>query len=285
MIVDIALPISLAIIMYSLGVGLTVGDFTRVLRMPKAVLIGGLGQLLVIPLVAFLLLHLFDLPPAMAFGVMLVAFCPGGVTSNILTKLAGGTVALSITLTAIVSLLSVLTVPVFLGWAGAYFLGDSVPPLDVSSIAVSMFAITAAPVVLGLLTRHFARGFAQRIERGLSITSAVLFVVIVLGAIAENWTTLSENLGVLGPLIVMMIVSLLVLGVLMGRMLSLAAPDGVCISIEMGVQNAALGIAVSSLIASGEGIPEIGIPAAVYGLLMYVITLPVLPLLRRLSKA
>lgn len=285
MIVDIALPVSLAIIMYSLGVGLTFGDFGRVLRMPKAVLIGSLGQMVVIPLVAFLLLHLIDLPPAMAFGVMLVAFCPGGVTSNILTKLAGGTVALSITLTAIVSLLSVLTVPVFLGWAGRYFLGDSVPALNVSSIAIAMFAITAAPVVLGVLTRHFATGFAVRIEKALSFTAAALFVVIVLGAIAENWSVLVGNIGTLGPMVVLMIMILLALGVLIGRLLSLSAPDGVCISIEMGVQNAALGIAVASLIATGDGIPEIGVPAAVYGLLMYLVTLPALPLLRRLSKA
>ncbi|MEP3033593.1 MAG: bile acid:sodium symporter, partial [Pseudoruegeria sp.] len=217
--------------------------------------------------------------------VMLVSFCPGGVTSSILTKLAGGTVALSITLTAVVSLLSVMTVPLMMVWAGTQFLGDNVPSIDATGIAISMFAITAAPVLLGLLTRAFASSFAQQIERSLSITASALFIVIILGAIVENRVVLAENLLTLGPLVITMIVTLLVIGVLLAWVLGLSGPDGVCISIEMGVQNAALGIAVAGLAARADGIPEIGVPAAAYGVLMYGVTLPALVVLKRLAKA
>ena len=128
----------------------------------------------------------FDLPPALAFGVLLLSFCPGGVTSNILAKLGGGNVALSITLTAVVSLLSVLTVPFLVSWGAAATLGEAAPEINVTNIAVAMFAITALPVLIGLSIRHLAPVFAARAERVVSALATVLFVVIILTTLTTN---------------------------------------------------------------------------------------------------
>ncbi|WP_127114852.1 bile acid:sodium symporter family protein [Shimia sediminis] len=280
MLIDVALPLSLAFIMFSLGFGLTFADFGRVLAMPRAALTGMVLQVIAVPLVAFGLLKLVNLPPALAFGVMILAFCPGGVTSNILTKLAGGNVALSITLTAIVSLLSVVTVPILVDWAAGAFLGEAAVQINVTGIAISMFAITAVPVLIGLLLRFVAKGFAERTESVISTIAVVLFVVIVIAALATNWQMFIDNIGRLGPLLIGMNALLLILGVLIARGVGLSGGDGLCISVEMGVQNAALGITVAGLVAKTGGIPEFAVPAALYGITMYVVTIPGMFVLR-----
>lgn len=282
MLIDVALPLSLAFIMFSLGFGLTFADFGRVLTMPRAVLVGMAGQVVLVPVVAYLLVIFTSLPPALAFGVMLLSFCPGGVTSNILTKLAGGTVALSITLTAVVSLLSVLTVPALVGWAAGAFLTGDAPEINVAAIGFSMFAITAVPVVIGLLIRFVAPDFAVRRERMVSGVALVLFVVIVLAALITNWDMFIANIARLGPLLVALNLVLLILGIVMARVLGLGGGDGLCISIEMGVQNAALGITVAGLVAQTGGIPEYAVPAALYGITMYIVTIPGMFVLRML---
>jgi len=281
MLIDVALPLSLAFIMFSLGFGLTFADFGRVLTMPKAVLTGVVMQIVAVPLVAYLLLFIFNLPPAMAFGVMILSFCPGGVTSNILTKLAGGTVALSITLTAVVSLLSVVTVPILVAWAGATFLGEAAPEVNVLGIGMSMFAITAVPVIIGLLTRWVASGVADKIEKIVSAVALVLFLVIVAAALATNWDLFMANIWTLGPVLMLLNAVLLVLGVYVARALGLSGPDGLCISVEMGVQNATLGITVAGMVAQASGIPEFAVPAALYGITMYIVTIPGMFILKR----
>lgn len=280
MLIDVALPLSLAFIMFSLGFGLTFADFGRVLAMPRAALTGMVLQVIAVPLVAFVLLKLVNLPPALAFGVMILAFCPGGVTSNILTKLAGGNVALSITLTAIVSLLSVVTVPILVDWAAGAFLGEAALQINVTGIAISMFAITAVPVLIGLFLRFVAKDFAERTESVISTIAVVLFVVIVIAALATNWQMFIDNIGLLGPLLIGMNALLLILGVLIARGVGLSGGDGLCISVEMGVQNAALGITVAGLVAKTGGIPEFAVPAALYGVTMYVVTIPGMFVLR-----
>ncbi|MFY0617025.1 bile acid:sodium symporter family protein [Shimia sp.] len=280
MLIDVALPLSLAIIMFSLGFGLTFADFGRVLTMPRAVITGMAMQVLAVPAVAFVLVSFTNLPPAMAFGVMLLSFCPGGVTSNILTKLAGGTVALSITLTAVVSLFSVVTVPVLVGWAATTFLGSAAPEINVTAIGMSMFVITAVPVTLGVLLRFIAPDFADKQESRVSMAALVLFVVIVAAALATNWTMFVTHIAGLGPILIGLNAVLLILGVVVARVLGLSGPDGLCISVEMGVQNATLGIAVAGLIAQTGGIPDYAIPAAVYGITMYVVTIPGMFVLR-----
>jgi len=279
---EVGLPLSLAFIMFSLGFGLTFADFARVLTMPRAVVAGVVLQVLAIPAVAYLMLMVFDLPPALAFGVMILSFCPGGVTSNILTKLGGGSVALSITLTAVVSLLSVLTVPALVGWAGVTFLGAAAPEIDVLSIGLTMFAITAVPVLIGLFTRRLSGGKVDRAEKVISLLAMVLFLLIVVAAIATNWALIVENIGTLGPVLVAINLVLLVLGVAVARGLGLSGGEGICISVEMGVQNATLGITVAGLVAQTAGLPEYALPSALYGITMYLVTIPGLFVLRAL---
>lgn len=262
MLLEVGLPLSLAFIMFSLGFGLTFADFARVLTMPRAVATGVVLQVLAIPAVAYLMLMVFVLPPALAFGVMILSFCPGGVTSNILTKLGGGSVALSITLTAVVSLLSVITVPALVGWSGTTFLGTAAPEIDVLSIGLTMFAITAVPVVIGLFARRFSGVKAERAEKVISLLAMVLFLLIVVAAVGTNWVLIVDNIGTLGPVLVAINVVLLVLGVAVARGLGLTGGEGICISVEMGVQNATLGITVAGLVAQTAGLPEYALPSA-----------------------
>lgn len=280
--IDLVLPLVLAFIAFSLGIGLKIADFARILRMPLAVTAGLAMQVLGLPLIAFALVRLFGLEGSMAFGVMLLAFCPGGVTSNMLTKLAGGTLALSITLTAIVSLFSFLTVPFFAALAGAEFLGEAGHAIDTTQLALKLFAITAVPVAIGVLINHFAPGFAARIDRPLGIVATALFVVIVIAALATNWDIFTGNLPSLGPVLITLNLVLLAVGFAAARLIGLSRPDGAAIAIELGVQNATLGIAVAGMISGAAGIGALGIASAVYGILMYLIMLPVVIGLRRL---
>ncbi|MCF3593274.1 bile acid:sodium symporter family protein [Rhodobacteraceae bacterium LMO-12] len=282
MLIDVGLPLSLAIIMFSLGLGLTFADFARVLAMPRAVLTGMVMQMAAVPLVAFILLTLFERPPAIAFGVMLLSFCPGGISSSILTRLGGGNVALSVTLTGVVSLLSALTVPLLTALAAARFLGTEAPAINVTGIAMVMFAITAVPVMIGLLFRFVMPDISDRIEDKVFGLATVLFILVVLSALLSNWGLFLENVTTLGPLLMALNALLLALGVLVARLLNLSGGDALCISVEMGVQNAALGITVAGLIAHSTGISEFAVPAALYGITMYIVTLPAIWLMRRI---
>lgn len=278
------LPISLGIIMFSLGLGLTVPDFTRVFAAPRALIAGFAAQVVLLPLVAFALVRAFGLTGELAFGVMILSVCPGGVTSNMITKLAGGALALSISLTGVISLLSVVTAPLLIAfWAGV-FLGSGAAEVDVTALALSMFAITAVPVILGMAVKSFASRFAAWAEPAISRIAAVLFVVIVIGAIAAAWDVFIANLAVLGALVLTMVVTLLLLGWIVAAALRLPIRDKAAISIETGVQNAALGITIATILSDGAVMTAITLPAGMYGVLMYVAGLPAALLMRRLIK-
>ena len=282
MLLSVFLPLSLAFIMFSLGLGLTVGDFARVASFPKAFFAGAFSQIVLLPLIAFALLHLFSLPPELAVGVMILSFCPGGVTSNIVTKLADGAVALSVTLTAVVSLVSVFTVPLLVAWSANYFMGTAAPDIDVTSLALAMFAITAVPVAIGVAMRFMATTLADRIEATVSKIALFLFVIIVIGALASNWSLFIANLVLLGPLLVVLNIILLLVGLAIGKALSLDRGDGIAIAIETGVQNSTLGITVGSLILeAANGLPPFSLPSGVYGITMYIVALPFVTWMRR----
>lgn len=278
---NVVLPLALAFIMFSLGVGLTLRDFARVVKLPKAFFAGAAMQLLLLPVTAFILLQVFTLPPELAVGVMILSFCPGGVTSNMLTRMAGGTVALSITLTGVISLLSVLTVPFLVVWALGEFLGEGREAVSVTSIAVAMFLITTVPVAIGVALRHFASSFADRIESGCFRLAGVLFAVIVVAALIANWGAFVENLPTLGPLLVIMNIALLTFSFLASRLLGLERGDGIAIALEAGLQNGTLGITVGTLLVeAATGLTPFTLPSAIYGVVMYVITIPVVFWLR-----
>ena len=274
--INVVLPVSLAIIMLSLGIGLTTADFARVFRMPKAFLIGAISQVVLVPLCAYAIARTFGLAPELALGVMLLSLCPGGVTSNMISKLARGDVALSVSLTAVVSLLSILTVPVIAAWAVTHFLGDEGPAVSVTSLAFAMFLITTLPVLIGVATRHYAPSFAVRIEPVLSLIAMVLFVIIVIAALAGNWSVFVENLPTLGPALISLNALLMLLGFGIAVLAGLAVFSAKTVSIETGIQNATLGITLAGLI-SGQtegGFSTMALPSALYGITMYLVAIP-----------
>ncbi|MBX9464237.1 MAG: bile acid:sodium symporter [Aquamicrobium sp.] len=282
--ITVFLPLALAVIMFSLGLGLTLADFKRVLLQPKAFAVGAASQLLLIPLVAYALAVLFNLPPELAVGVMILSLCPGGVTSNVLTKYGKGDLALSISLTGIISLVAVATVPLLVAFFADRFMGLDAPPVDVTALGLSMFLITAVPVILGMLVRGLASGLAQRIEGVVEKIALALFVIVVVGAVAANWRLLVENLRVLGPVVVILNVVLLALGLGLARLFSLSRDEATAISIETGIQNATLGITVGSLIVEqASALPPFSLPSGVYGITMYVVSIPFVLWRRRLA--
>ena len=276
MIVKVLLPLILFFIMFSLGLGLRGRDFSRVLKFPVAFGIGLLNQIVLLPLVALGLAHLFGLEAMFAVGLMILALCPGGVTSNLLAKLAGGNAPLSISLTAITSLLSIGTVPFLAAFSVNYFMGQGAPRVDVTGIGLTMFLITAVPVGIGMLLTVKYSALAEKIAPGVSRAAVVLFVVIIVAALAKNWGVFSSNLGTLGPVAVLLNVVMLALGIASARMLRLEKRDATTISIESGVQNGTLAIAVGSLVAGVDGqvLPPETVPAAVYSITMYFVCLP-----------
>ncbi|MEM9260634.1 MAG: bile acid:sodium symporter family protein, partial [Bacteroidota bacterium] len=194
------LPASLFIIMMGMVLSLTVEDFKRVVRYPKAVGIGLTNQLLLLPIVGFVLCYVFQLSPMMAVGLMLLAACPGGTTSNLITYVSKGDIALSVTMTAIASTITIFSIPFIINWAMFHFLGQSQDiQLPVLQTMGQIFGITALPVSIGMLVRYYNSNFADRMERPVRIASTVIFVLILAGIVAGNWKLLVDGLAVLGP--------------------------------------------------------------------------------------
>lgn len=271
--IAVFLPLTLAVIMFSLGIGLQAEDFVRVFTQPKAFAVGVATQILAIPVVAFSIVHLFDLSASLALGVMILAFCPSGVTSNFLTKVARGDVALAVSLTGVSTLLSVLVVPFMVKFAADYFLGTEAPDVNVTAIGLQLFMLTAIPVLAGIALRRYSPTLAIRLDRPLNTLSTVLFAVVVLGALASNWTQFIANLPILGPTLVTLNVSLLLVGLCLALLFGLSASKAATVSIESGVHNATLGIQVGTIIAGGA-ITDFSLPSGLYGVIMYLIAVP-----------
>jgi len=276
MIVKVLLPLILAFIMFSLGLGLRGRDFSRVLKFPVAFGVGLLNQVVLLPLVALGLAHAFGLSSVFAVGLMVLALCPGGVTSNLLARLAGGNASLSISLTALTSLLSILTVPLLVAFSVNHFMGEDAPAVDVTRLGLTMFLVTAVPVAIGMALTKRCPALTEKIAPGVSRTAVLLFVVIIIAALGKNWEVFWDNLGILGPVAVLLNVVMLGLGLASSKALRLDARDATTISIESGVQNGTLAIAVGGIVAAVEGqvLPPATVPAAVYSITMYFVCVP-----------
>ena len=276
-IIDVVLPVSLAFIMFSLGIGLTLEDFSLIFREPKAFGIGMANQMVVLPLMGFAVATLAGLEGELAVGLIILACCPGGVTSNIITKLARGDTALSISYTAVVSVVTVISLPIIVGLSMDHFMGGSSADFEVLGLGLQMFVLTALPVAIGMGFRSYRSDWADTIEGGVSRAAAVLFVIIVLAAIASEWDTLMDNIGTLGPAVIGLNVIMLTIGYQSAKMLDLEAVRATTVAIESGIQNASVGITVGGLImapAAGETLSTLSLPSGVYGVLMYIVTLP-----------
>lgn len=260
------LPLALGVIMFGLGLGLTTDDFRRVARYPRAVLLGLLLQTGVLPWVALALAMLFRLPPELAVGLMLLAASPGGATANIYSHLAHGDVALNITLTAINSVLCLVTLPVILNLSLEYFLGAGqyVPP-PVRKI-VEVAVIIVLPVAIGMAVRRFAQGFAMRMEKPVRLLSVLVLALLIVAAVAQAWSTLLAWFAVVG--LACLLFNLASMGVGYAAPLALRLPrrQAVAIAMEIGIHNGTLAIFIA---LSVLGNAAMSVPAAVYSLLMF----------------
>ena len=261
--------------MFTLGIGLTYKDFTNLLHNPKAFFIGVVNQMVILPIVAFVIILSIGITKELAVGIMILASCPGGVTSNIITKLAKGDTALSISYTAVISLLTIITLPIVTILSMKYFMGAEAPSLNLLSLGLTMFFITAIPVGLGVLVRKKNKQFADSFEKiGIKI-STVLFIIIIIGALASEWQTFVNNLSQLGPAIMLLIFSMLLIGYKSSNWFKMNSKQSVTVAIESAIQNGTVGITIGNLIINPEtGLSILSIPSGVYGILMYFICLP-----------
>ncbi len=281
MIIDIFLPLALAFIMFSLGLGLTLDDFKRVATQPLAFAVGATGQIVVLPLVALGLALVVGLSPELSVGLMILAFSPGGVSSNIMTKFARGDMALSISLTAVVSVLSIVTVPLLVGVSLHGFMGTDAPPISIASLGLSVFVLVTVPVLIGMAIRGKRAALAAKLERVASPLAAGLFVVMVIGAVVSEWGTLIDNLPRLGPAVLLLNVVMLGIGYGAGRLFKLGQARSSTIAVEVGIQNATLGITIGALLVpEAEKLTAFSLPSGVYGILMYLVSLPMIAWLR-----
>ena len=275
MIIDIFLPLSLVFIMFTLGLGLTIQDFKNIVLMPKAFTIGIINQLAILPIIAFLIISAITIPGEIAVGIMILACCPGGVTSNMITKLSGGDTALSISYTAIVSIVTVVTLPFIVGSSMTYFMAESVPHINIFSLGMTMFFITAFPVCLGLYINTNHKGITNKFYPFANKVSTILFIVIVIGALASEWNTFINNLSSMGPAIMILILIMLFIGYNSAKLFSINDKQAITIAIESSIQNATVGITIGNLILpSSSGLSILSLPSGVYGILMYLICLP-----------
>ncbi|MDN2567888.1 bile acid:sodium symporter family protein [Aquibium sp. A9E412] len=273
--ITLFVPLALAVMMFSLGLGLAVGDFVRVARHPRAFAVGLFAQFVLLPAVGFAICHLFALAPEMAVGLMILALSPGGVTSNMMTRYCDGDVALSISLNGVSNLAAVFTMPLLVAVFADYFLGLDSPDIAVANLGLTMFALTAAPVAAGLLVRRYAQPLAEAIDAPVRKAAMILLVVVIAGAVASNWQSFMHHLPSLGPSIVLLAVTLLVAGLLLARLAALGPPQATAIALDTGIQNAAFGITVGAVIGGGEGlVPAYSVPSGVYGVLMYLVIVP-----------
>ena len=275
MIIDIFLPLSLVFIMFTLGLGLTPNDFVNLLRKPKAFFVGIINQMILLPITAFIIVSLMGITKEIAVGMMILASCPGGVTSNMITKLAKGDTALSISYTAVISVLTIITLPIITGFSMDHFMGAEAPPMNLVSLGLTMFLITALPVVIGLIVRSKNRPFADSFEITATKISTILFIIIIIGALFSEWNTFINNLTALGPAIILLMVVMITIGYNSSNWLKMNGPQAVTVAIESGIQNATVGITIGNLIINPEtGLSILSIQSGVYGILMYFICLP-----------
>ena len=273
-------PVCLAIIMFGLGLGLTVADFKRVITIPRDFIVGFFGQVIILPIIAFILIHLISMPPEIALGVMVIAAAPGGVTSNILTKFANGDVALSVTLTAVVSLISVITVPLIV-YNSASFLGFEITKeISMINIAVKMFFVVTVPVIFGMIVRSLMTDFIVSKTLLVQRLSVILFLIVFISIWVEEWDRIISFITRAGLVAFILNISMIFIGYYMAKFLASGLKQRKCISLECGLQNGTLAVFVATQLWD-----EIVfmVPTAAYALIMFVTSIIFVLIVRKIN--
>ena len=263
----IVLASSLIIIMLGMGLSLVADDFKRIIVYPKAIMVGLVNQLILLPLIGFGIALVFPLSPEIAIGIMILAACPGGPTSNLIAHLAKGDTALSVTLTALSSFITILTIPFIVNFALIHFLEEGqMIRLDVVDSITQIFVIIIVPIVIGMLIRRYREGFAMRMARPVRIASAMVLALVIIGIVIkekENFVSYFQQAGIVALLLN---VTTMVLGYFSARLFRITGPRSISISIESGIQNGTLAISVAVVLL---GSTELAIAPAIYSLLMF----------------
>ncbi|MET8796045.1 bile acid:sodium symporter family protein [Nocardia sp. NPDC004568] len=267
MVFAVALPLALGIVMFGLGLTLTVDDFARVARFPKAALIALICQLIVLPALCFGLVRLFGLDGALAVGMMLLAASPGGTSANLFSHIAGGNVALNITLTAVNSVLAVFTLPIVVGLSYSVFLDDGTGIGLRPDKFLQVFALVLVPVVLGITVRRLFADWALRMHATVKIAAAVVLALVVVTALVSEFDAFTEHVGQLGAIALLLCVCSLLIGYAVPRAFGVERADAIAAGMEIGVHNAALAITIAVTVLGDE---TMAVPGAVYGFLMNI---------------
>ncbi|HEX6682785.1 MAG TPA: bile acid:sodium symporter family protein [Candidatus Limnocylindrales bacterium] len=262
---QVFLPIALGIVMLGLGLGLTVADFKRIVVFPKAVLIALGCQVILLPAVCFGLVLAFDLPAALAVGMMLLAASPGGTTANLYSHLFGGNVALNVTLTAVNSVLAVFTLPVVVNLSLDHFVGTGTIGLQFDKV-LQVFAIVLIPVALGMFIRSRSQGFAERMHRPVRILSIVVLVAVIGGTIVSERENIADYFAAAGLAALSFNVISLIVGYFAPRLANIGRPESVAAAMEIGIHNGTLAIVIATTLL---GSTEMAVPAAVYSVIMF----------------
>ena len=266
-IITIMLPLALSIIMIGLGLELTPKDFARVSKHPKAVLIALFCQLVLLVSIAFMICKILALPPLLSVGLMLLAASPGGSTANLFSYLFKGDIALNITLTAINSVIAAFTLPLIMNFSIQYFMNDGQQiSLEFSKI-LQVFGIIIIPVCIGMLIRHYAPHFTEKLNKPLRIFSVVFLVLIIVGAIAKERANIAEYLGQVGLATVIFCLCSLTIGYFVPRMLGINTAQARACAFEIGIHNSTLAMTIALTVMASS---TIAMPAAVYSIFMYV---------------
>ena len=273
-------PICLAIIMFSLGLGLTINDFLRVIKYPKNFLVGFICQVILLPIIAFILINLITLTPEIALGVMIIAAAPGGVTSNVLTKFANGDVALSISLTAIVSLISIATVP-FIVFHSAEFLEiEILKEIAMSSIATKMFFVVTVPVLLGMIIRKLKQDLVMAYESLFQKISIILFLIVFTAIWVEEWGEIMSYIKTAGLISIILNMTMIIIGFYVAKFLVSGIAQRKSISLECGLQNGTLAVYVATQLFDQK---VYLFPTAAYALIMFVTSIFFVLLVRKIN--
>ena len=273
-------PVCLAIIMFGLGLGLTLTDFKRVITIPRDFFIGFLGQVVILPIIAFILIHIISMPPEIALGVMVIAAAPGGVTSNILTKFANGDVALSVTLTAVVSLISVITVPLIV-YNSASFLGFEITKeISMINIAVKMFFVVTVPVIFGMIVRSLMTDFIVSKTLLIQRLSVILFLVVFISIWVEEWDRIVSFITRAGLVAFILNMTMIFIGYYMAKFLASGLEQRKCISLECGLQNGTLAVFVATQLFDDI---VFMVPTAAYALIMFVTSIIFVLIVRKIN--
>jgi BASS family bile acid:Na+ symporter len=273
-------PLCLAIIMFSLGLGLTINDFLRVIKYPKNFFVGFICQVILLPIIAFILINLITLTPEIALGVMIIAAAPGGVTSNVLTKFANGDVALSISLTAIVSLISIATVP-FIVFHSAEFLEiEILKEIAMSSIATKMFFVVTVPVLLGMIIRKLKQDLVIAYESLFQKISIILFLIVFTAIWVEEWGEIMSFIKTAGLISIILNITMIIIGFYVAKFLVSGIAQRKSISLECGLQNGTLAVYVAVQLFDQK---VYLVPSAAYVLVMFVTSIFFVLLVRKIN--